>query len=438
MPSAEIQILRCTDRELIDCLCRFRDENGKASSFKVTFTYLSSGSEAFEVSSVDLSTSEKLSICRESACRIFQSVRVDCQPLGEFRIQRHHGSQQNTDNREAFDSISISTPDNQPNRDGAADRLGLLVSFVQTAFGRLPTTSLADFVGESARQHFEARDTALARLESLVAKYTGDLEDARKRQDDILVQKQQGLDADFKSKEVGLAVRLEAGDAELKKRATDLDARAKSLNLQEPKTERRRVFDELNTTLGEWDKSFKLSDGPATRRWPTHALMIVLLVFCACWAAYFLSRAMATGQPTSELVFFYVRAGVFLVLAVSFATYYLRWMSAWQHKHADEEFRLKRMQLDLKRAHWFVELAFQWKDEFKESVPAEMVDRLTRHLFEEAAAEAKPKTKLDSLAASLLGAGSKLTVSPTGPQLEIGSPGLKALAKEILREMNAK
>ena len=83
-------------------------------------------------------------------------------------------------------------------------------------------------------------------------------------------------------------------------------------------------------------------------------------------------------------------------------------------------------------------MAFQWKDEFKESVPAEMVDRLTRHLFEEATAETKPKTKLDSLAASLLGVGSKLTVSPTGPQLEIGSQGLKALAKEIVREMNGK
>lgn len=436
MPSAEIQILRCADRDLIDCLCRFRDRDQTNSSFKTTFTYLSNANTKFDVASNELLTNPTIEFFRNTTCRVFQSVMVECSS-GTFTIRRH-GQNGQTDNDKPFDSASISTPDNASNRGESDQKLSQLVASVQEAFGHLPIASLGSFLGESAKQHFEARDVALARLESLVAKYVGDLEDARKRHDADVTKKQQELESTFHAKDAELDQWRRVEAEKLKSQSDKLDERAKSLNLQEPKTERRRVFDVLEKTLGDWDKSFKLSDGPATRRVSTHILIIVMTAFCAGWVVFFFSRAMATGLQTSELAFFYIRAGVLLILTVSFATYYLRWMNAWQHKHAEEEFRLKRMQLDLKRAHWFVELAFQWKDEFKESVPAEMVDRLTRHLFEEAAAETKPKTKLDSLAASLLGVGSKLTVSPTGPQLEIGSQGLKALAKELVREMNGK
>ena len=199
MPSAEIQILRCADRDLIDCLCRFRDRDQTNSSFKTTFTYLSNANTKFDVASNELLTNPTIEFFRNTTCRVFQSVMVECSS-GTFTIRRH-GQNGQTDNDKPFDSASISTPDNASNRGESDQKLSQLVASVQEAFGHLPIASLGSFLGESAKQHFEARDVALARLESLVAKYVGDLEDARKRHDADVTKKQQELESTFHAKD---------------------------------------------------------------------------------------------------------------------------------------------------------------------------------------------------------------------------------------------
>jgi hypothetical protein len=47
---------------------------------------------------------------------------------------------------------------------------------------------------------------------------------------------------------------------------------------------------------------------------------------------------------------------------------------------ADEEFRLKRISLDVDRAIWVVETALEWQEQ-KQTIPPQLLEQLSRDLF---------------------------------------------------------
>ena len=61
------------------------------------------------------------------------------------------------------------------------------------------------------------------------------------------------------------------------------------------------------------------------------------------------------------------------------------------------------MELDIDRASWFVEMAFEWKDEKDEAIPDALIERLTQGLFAEPGGE-PPVEPSESLIHALLGA----------------------------------
>ena len=125
-----------------------------------------------------------------------------------------------------------------------------------------------------------------------------------------------------------------------------------------------------------------------------------------------------------------------MAIFVSIAVYYVRWENYWFQRSSDEELRLKRMTLDIRRAHWFVELAFQWQDEFKETVPADIADRLTKNLFAELRSEDHPQHPYEALGSALLGVSGKVKVGPSGVEAEIDRKGVKQLKRDGTAPLN--
>ena len=41
------------------------------------------------------------------------------------------------------------------------------------------------------------------------------------------------------------------------------------------------------------------------------------------------------------------------------AVFYIRWNDQWLRQHADEEFRMRQLELDIDRASWITELALE-------------------------------------------------------------------------------
>ena len=61
--------------------------------------------------------------------------------------------------------------------------------------------------------------------------------------------------------------------------------------------------------------------------------------------------------------------------------FYIKWIDRWAQIHANEEFRLKRLDLDIDRSSWIVEVALEWQEEKGGAIPQELLDKLTHNLF---------------------------------------------------------
>jgi hypothetical protein len=112
------------------------------------------------------------------------------------------------------------------------------------------------------------------------------------------------------------------------------------------------------------------------------------------------------------------------------AIYYIRWNDHWFRQHADEEFRLKRLELDIDRASWIVEMALEWQDEKGTAIPEELIDRLTTGLFSDSTRLDAPRHPNEDLSDALLGASSGLTMNVPGMgELKLDRKGIRNFAK---------
>ncbi|MBA2434065.1 MAG: hypothetical protein H0V54_03085 [Chthoniobacterales bacterium] len=107
--------------------------------------------------------------------------------------------------------------------------------------------------------------------------------------------------------------------------------------------------------------------------------------------------------------------------------FYIRWNDRWFRSHADEEFRLKRLDLDVDRASWVVEMALEWKDEEGKQIPSGLLDRLTTNLFKIDDPGEQVRHPTEDLASALLGASSAL-------KLQIPGVGEASLNRKGIRE----
>ena len=121
-------------------------------------------------------------------------------------------------------------------------------------------------------------------------------------------------------------------------------------------------------------------------------------------------------QLSGSLGWYFILKPLFSGIALAAAViYYIRWSNLWFTQHATEEFRLKRLNLDIDRASWVVEMALEWKDEKGTEIPHELVERLSRNLFTEEHGETKgPRHPSEDLASALLGASTSLSMKIPG------------------------
>ena len=115
--------------------------------------------------------------------------------------------------------------------------------------------------------------------------------------------------------------------------------------------------------------------------------------------------------------------------------FYIKWADNWARQHADEEFKLRQLELDFDRASWLVEMALEWKEERGAEIPKELVDRLSRGLFVKGSSKGELKHPAQDLASSLLGASAALKIDVPGlGQLQLDRKGLNRFQKAIDEE----
>ena len=119
--------------------------------------------------------------------------------------------------------------------------------------------------------------------------------------------------------------------------------------------------------------------------------------------------------------------GVSLVVAVIF---YIHWNDRWAQVHADEEFRLKRLDLDIDRASWIVEMAMEWQAENKNELPKDLLDKLSSNLFSDREAVGITEHPYEEIIKLLLNVSAEAKIPiPGGGEVRIDKQGMKSLAK---------
>jgi hypothetical protein len=105
--------------------------------------------------------------------------------------------------------------------------------------------------------------------------------------------------------------------------------------------------------------------------------------------------------------------------------YFIRWQDRWAQTHADEEFRLKRLELDSVRASWLVEVLLEWQRENKTEIPAALIQKLGSGLFEQSAGRPEATHPFDDAVTALLGNSSSLQLDFPGGKATVDRKGIE-------------
>jgi hypothetical protein len=305
--------------------------------------------------------------------------------------------------KESTDKISIDYPDS-----GSGD--GLLK--VLTAVGKeFPTYARAESVdrllGDELAEFYRAREAGLLRLESLSQRLTEDTDKYRQTLDARFDDRNKQLEEQLGQRTEQLQASVSAERERLAQQERELAERQKNLDDRDSRHARRALRADLQRVLKERDTEFRLTTGTGKKRVAVHLLYSSLIVVLVAVLAIELWKFDAGTASNIRLA---------LTFAATVATFilYIRWSDQWFRQHADEEFRLKRMGLDVDRASWVVETALEWQQQNQGPIPAQLLEQLSRDLFTAGPASSPIRHPAEDLAAAILSASSSLRINLPG------------------------
>jgi len=281
--------------------------------------------------------------------------------------------------------------------------------------------TMAALLDETTRRHYEVREAELSRLETLAANLISDTEAYRRQKDQEYEKRTAALDEAFGKKrdaldaEYGKRVEeLEGKEAELKKRVQAIDDRG-------TRHARRQIRQDFKKVLQTRSERFELTTGTRRLRRPVQVFAIILLLG-------FGAATVLTGIESYQLVFDVfgsesqsrvhfplliataVRQLAFAGAFGATAVFFFRWHNQWFQQHAKEEFRLKRLDLDIDRASWLVEMLMEWKDEKGAGPPDQLIQRLAHNLFEDPDVADEALHPADQVARALFGSSAHILI----------------------------
>jgi hypothetical protein len=322
-----------------------------------------------------------------------------------------------------FDTVSVNAQDPPDQM-----RVARLTAALQKHLGQSSVLNMGNLLGPGAKQHFEAREIALTRLEKMAADMLSEMEEVRNHRELQFEAKERALEEKLQRSGAELEEKAQKRQVGLDQRSAELDARSKELDDRAAKHARRQHYKDIKDRFKSWSETFQVTKGTSGLRMSVFITTLVLLALFGGLAGWFLLQTVSAIDYT-HLIASLAKQITFTALFVSTAYFFIRWNNQWFQRHADEEFRLKRMELDIDRASWFVEMAFEWKEEKGEPIPADLIDRLTRGLFSNDATSQSVEPA-DSLVHALLGAAQIKLKLPGGSEVDYDQKAIRKVLDE--------
>jgi hypothetical protein len=241
------------------------------------------------------------------------------------------------------------------------------------------------------------------------------------------------LDAAYEARKTELEAAVVRSQDAVRAREEQLEARQKDLEDRDSKHARRELRRLLQNELKLRGQQFSLTTGTSGKRRGVHLLFAGLLVLGVAFITVTLIQSWA--DPLAPIPAIRLALGVLSVLTT--LVFYIRWVDSWFRQHADEEFRLKRMSPDVDRASWVVETAMEWQQQNKGSIPAQLLDQLSRELFVTGGPPAVVRHPAEELLSAALATASGLKIKlPNGGEASFDRRAARKL-QERMEEPNA-
>lgn len=289
----------------------------------------------------------------------------------------------------------------------------------------------ASILSDEIQSHYQHREAELEKLIALSENVTIQVSNYRDKLQEDYAKHREDLHEEIKQDKELLKSEFSAKEQALQEREAALQIRLDEIDDRENRHVRRALRDKFVESLKERQTTFKLTSGTRNLRWPIHlaAGITIILLALANWKTFALFEQLDqfSGYQLGLLVAKQATLGLAFGSTVVF---YLRWCNLWFQQHATEEFRHKRLELDIDRASWVVEVALEWKHETGETLPPDLLDRLSVELF--SSHECKASESLhpaDQIATAILGNSAQATIKVGDNEVVIDKKGLKALLK---------
>lgn len=210
-----------------------------------------------------------------------------------------------------------------------------------------------------------------------------------------------------------------------------LDEREKNLDTKNSKFARRDIRKQIKEIIEARNKNFQLTQNTQKLNTPIQALGLIFIIILlgGFGVVSYLNMIYIYENQALDITKIIVLSikqfslGIPLIFTVIFM---IKWYNARFQKHAAEEFYLKRIDLDIDRASWLVELALEWHTETNKEIPKELIERISYNLFAyEENRNQEKNTSLDSL----LGLSSELTLGPNGATIKYDKKGIQGLSQ---------
>ena len=261
-------------------------------------------------------------------------------------------------------------------------------------------------LGPELAEFYRLREETLSRLEKLTGKLVKETHEYRMQLDAETARHKRELTASFEEKHKKRTAALESRERELDKLRQELDDRS-------ARHARREQSKALQKKISDRSEKFTLTASTRRKRVPVHVIFSILLSLSGGLIAHSL-----VSSPTAlEGVPLWLELGRLPLGVLGFALttiFYIRWNDQWFRQHAEQEFRLKQLALDVDRASYATEMLLEWQEDKGGEMPAVMVDRLTVGLFTDQTEMKRVQHPSEDAITALLKAASSVRVDVPG------------------------
>ena len=357
---------------------------------------------------------EKLLISKLKKSKIYSIQSATCkisnQFIRYFRGKTRISPQNGWENSSYFDTLEIF--------DQAIEDFDI-ISFHELIEKQFKLSSASDIQELNAdKSLLISHQEIIGRLEQTLAEVGEDFTKARlKLESDFSIRK-----AELEEETLYIRKTLEENNSVERKA---LEKRIKELDDRDNTHVRREIRNQFKEHLSEYKEKFELTKATQELRKPIQKTVFWSMILLI--SVFLLFTILPLQNTKSDFtIFWHLKTLAITITGIGLITWYLRWNSKWSEQHANAEFELKQLELDMDRASWVVESALEWENEKNRNMPDALLEAISRNLFtDKSNFQEKELNAADHLASALLGEASKATVRVGDNELVYDRKALK-------------